>query len=103
MQWPRETRAIASRRRGDCVRNLSIEDSKLVGTMPPVVTATALGSQSGSLEMLHLKAESVGFTGVEIAALAALTRLQCLEVWTYSMSAALTPDRCLPGEVSALY
>ncbi len=74
------------------MRNLSIEDSKLVGTMPPVVTATALGSQAGSLQMLRFKAETVGFTGVEIAALAALTRLWCLEVWTATMGAASMPN-----------
>jgi len=48
--------------------------------MPVAVTATVLGSQCSSLQLLHLGAPDVGLTGVEIAVLAAMTRLTSLEV-----------------------
>jgi len=67
-------------RRANCIQQLRIEDSILVGTMPAVIAATILGSQCSSLEVLHIKPESVGMAGTGIAALAALTRLRCLEV-----------------------
>ena len=48
--------------------------------MPAVVTAIVLGSQCRSLQSAYLVAPDVGLTGVEIAVLAAMTRLTSLEV-----------------------
>ena len=48
--------------------------------MPAAVTAILLGSQCGSLQSVYLRAPDVGLAGVEIAVLAALTRLTSLSV-----------------------
>ncbi len=59
-----------------------MDDSILTETMPAAVTAAVIGSQCGSLERLYIKPPDVGLAGYEIAALAVLTRLTCLQVRT---------------------
>ena len=53
--------------------------------MPSMVVATICGSQCGSLRSLYLELGTVGLLGSQIAALAALTRLEHLEVRSRSL------------------
>ena len=71
-------------RRAQCVRQLCLMDdwdTRRHSTMPAVATPIVLGSQSSSLLPLQLTAQDVGLAGANCAALMALTRLRCLQVW----------------------
>ena len=67
-------------RRPNCVRRLHIDPMMLYPAMPAAVTTMIVGSQCGSLQQLFIAARDVGLAGQNIAALAALMRLRCLEV-----------------------
>ena len=69
-----------SSRRANCIQQLSMWDHVRTRTMPAVVMAMVLGSQCSSLQGLFIIATDVGLAGVEIAVLAAMTRLTYLEV-----------------------
>ena len=62
------------------MRQLSIWDSMRTATIPAAVTAVVLGSQCSSVRTLFLNASDVGLADVDIAILAAMTRLTRLEV-----------------------
>ncbi len=69
-----------SSRRADCIRQLDVCDHMRSQTIPAALTAVVLGSQCRSVESLFLIATDVGLAGVDIAVLAAMTRLTRLEV-----------------------
>jgi hypothetical protein len=67
-------------RRPNCVLQMELGASSEIYTLPAVTTATILGSQCSSLRVLHMEVSHVGLSGVETAALAALTKLERLQV-----------------------
>ena len=67
-------------RHGNCMRQLSVENTMSPVGMPAAVTARVLSSQCSSLETLSIEALTAGLSGAEFGALASLTRLRDLEV-----------------------
>ena len=67
-------------RRPNCVQRMMLRTARECEVMPAVTTAMIMGSQCSSLRELCVEVNGVGLDGVEVAALAALTRLHKLEV-----------------------